>query len=142
MAGEKINAGSPSSENQTVFASQTLATTTAGSAIVGVAKYTQAVFFAQVSSVTGTSPTFDISIQTLMPDATTWQAIGNFAQITGTANRYLWHVPGASAEAATATSLTAATQANLGLGGTIRVNVVVGGTNPSGVVKVTASFFE
>lgn len=140
---ETISAGSPSSENQTIFTSSTLTSSDSGAKIVGVGRYTTALFMATAATVTGTSPTFDIYIQTLLPDNTTWQDIAHFTQITGTANRIVWFVTGASSEAAVQTAaLAAGTIKAIGLGGAIRARVVVGGTNPSGVIAVYASFWE
>lgn len=143
MSGEKVSIATPSAQSQTIFTSATLTTTTAGSNIVGIENYSSALFFAQVSAVTGTTPTFDIYVQGLLPDGTTFQDLCHFTQITGTANRWFWFIPGASQEAAVQTSaLAAGSSKNLAMPGTIRVNVVITGTNPSGLVKVTAHFYN
>jgi hypothetical protein len=53
----------------------------------------------------------------------------------------MWFVPGAASVAATATTFASGTIKAFGLGCINRINVVVGGTNPSGVVAVYAHYF-
>lgn len=143
MAGEKIPQSPNSAQAQTLFTSATLASgTTSGSSVVGMECYTTALFMAKVSAVTGTSPTIDIYIQQLLPDGTTWQDIAHFAQITGTANRIIWFVTGASSETAVQTAaLTAATIKAINIGGTIRATVILAGTNPAATVAVFAHLY-
>lgn len=146
MAGlETVTLGSPSSFGNTVFSTTTLTASASGGKLPGMEKYTSALFHATVGTVTGTSPTLDIYIQTLLPDNTVWQDIAHFTQITSSsAARVLHFVVGASSEAAVQTeALAAATIKAIGLGCFIRVRCVVGGTNPSfGDVLVQANFFE
>lgn len=145
MAGETVYLGSPSSFGATLFTSATVTASISGAKIPGMEKYTSALFFLSVGTVTGTSPTLDVYIQTLLPDNTTWQDIAHFTQITSsTATRIIHFVTGASSEAAVETeALTAGTIKAIGLGCFIRVRCVVGGSTPSfGTTVVYANFFE
>ena len=145
MAGEKLTApGSPCAAAQTLFTSATVTATTSGGSFTGVERYTTAVFHLVGATVTGTSPTFDVYIQTLLPDNTTWQDIIHFTQMTTSNLTQVAHfVTGAASIAAVQTAaLSAATTKAITLGHTIRTHIVVGGTNPSAVVVVKATFFE
>ena len=146
MAGaELVSLGSPSSFNSTIFSATTLTASASGAKIPGIEKYTSALFYLTCGTVTGTSPTLDVYVQTLLPDATTWQDIAHFAQVTSsTASRIIHFVTGASSEAAVQTeTLAAATIKAIGLGCFVRVRCVVAGTSPSfASVTVTANWFE
>lgn len=146
MAGsETVSLGSPGAFNQTVFSATTLTASTSGAKIPGIEKYTSALFYLQCGTVTGTSPTLNCYIQTLLPDNSTWQDIASFTQIVAsTASRVVHFVTGASSEAAVQTeALAAGSVKAIGLGHFIRVRCVIGGTNPSfASVTVTANFFE
>ena len=145
MAGEKLTApGSPCAAAQTLFTSATIAATTSGSSFTGVERYTTAVFMLKVGTVSGTSSTVDAYIQTLLPDGTTWQDIAHFTQVTSsTSNQIVHFVTGAASVAAVQTAaLAAATIKAISIGHTIRAHVVIGGTNPSAVVAVYATFLE
>jgi hypothetical protein len=140
-----ITAGSPSSVYQTLYSATALTATAAGDKIVGVERYTSALFQLETGTGTGTSPTLDVYIQTLCPDNTTWQDILHFAQcITAATHQIGWFVTGSSSVAAIQTAaLAASTIKSIGLGGAIRVRPVVGGTNPSyATVICYASFYE
>ena len=147
MAGEKLTCpGSPCAKAQTVLT--TLSTVTAsasGDAITGVERYTTAIFWLQTGTGTGTSPTCNVYIQTLLPDNTTWQDIAHHTQATSSnLSDIAWFVSGASIVAAVQTeALASATAKAIGLGCFIRARCKVGGTNPSFAnVTVTANFFE
>lgn len=142
MAGEKITTAALAALNQTIFTSATLTTTTNGDAIVGAEAYTSCLISATASTVTGTSPTFDVYIQTLLPDNATWNDTCHLAQLTTAATKAYWQVPGAAGAVTVQTgALAAGTAVSNWLGGKFRVRVVVGGTNPSAVIVVNASFF-
>ena len=135
--------GSPSALLQTLYPSTTLTVTTSGNKFIGVERYTTALFFLVAATVTGTSPTYDVYIQRLLPDNTTWQDIIHFTQVTTTSNQIAHFVTGASSIAAVQTAaLAAATTKAISLGGAIRAHVVVGGTNPSASIAVYADFLE
>ena len=144
MAGELVTLGSPSSFGNTIFTTATLAASASGDKLPGMEKYTSALFVATSGAVTGTSPTLNVYIQTLLPDGSTWQDIVSFTQITAATSRIAHFVTGAASEAAVQTeALTAGSIKAIGLGNYIRVRCVVGGTNPSFTdVVVTANFFE
>ena len=146
MAGsETAPLGSPSSFGNTIFSTTTLAASASGAKLPGVEKYTSALFQLGVGTVTGTSPTLDVFIQTLLPDGSTWQDILAFTQVTSsTSSQKGWFVSGAASVAVVKTeALAAATAEPIGLGNYIRVRCKVGGTNPSfGNVVVYANFYE
>lgn len=143
MAGEKLQTAALSAVNQTIFTSATLTTSTNGDAIVGAEAYTSCLISATVSTVTGTSPTFDVYIQSLLPDGATWNDTIHLSQLTTAATKAFWHVPGAAAGVVVQTGALAANSAAPNwLGGKFRVRVVVAGTNPSGVIVVNANFFS
>lgn len=145
MAGaETVTLGSPSSFGNTIFSTTTLTASASGAKLPGMEKYTSALFVATSGAVTGTTPTLNVYIQTLLPNGSTWQDIISFTQITTATSRIAHFVTGAASEAAVQTeALTAGSLKAIGLGNFIRVRCVVGGTNPSftGVI-VTANFFE
>lgn len=145
MAGETVPIGSPSSAYNTIFTQATLTATTAGDKIPGMERYTSALFMLSGGTVTGSTPTLDVYIQTLMPDGATWCDILAFTQKTAsTFTEKAWFVMGASEVAAITTStLTQTTAAKIGLGNHIRVNCKLTGTTPSFAdVVVYASFYE
>lgn len=145
MAGEVLKApNAQACVNMTCFASQTLASgTTNSSTIVGLEAYTSADFLFKLTAVTGTSPTFDVYIQTLLPDNATWCDVIHLAQFTAAANKGWHHVAGASAALTIQTgALTVNTAAPLWLGGSVRVSVVVGGTNPAGTLVGTVILYS
>lgn len=95
-------------------------------------------FIADVGTITGTSPTFDISIQGSPDGGTTWYTFWRFAQFTAAAVRRLVVQPmqgrgEAGTEAAIGT--TGALNANCPFpalsSATARINILVGGTSPS-----------
>lgn len=147
MAGEKLTCpGSPCAKAQTILTTQSVVTASvSGDSFAGVERYTTAIFWLQTGTGTGTSPTCDVYIQTLLPDNTTWQDIIHFTQATTTATSQIAHfVTGAASIAAVQTAaLAAATTKAISLGHTIRARVVIGGTNPSyATIGVTANFYE
>jgi len=145
MAGETVSLGSPASFNATLFTTATLTASASGAKIPGIEKYTSALFQLTVGTVTGTSPTLNCYIQTLLPDNTTWQDIVSFTQVTASTSNQIAHfVTGAASIAAVQTeALAAGSIKAIGLGCFLRVRAVVGGTNPSfGNTVVYASFYE
>jgi len=145
MAGETVFLGSPSSFGAIIFAKQTLTASASGASIPGIEKYTSAIFQLEVGTVTGTTPTLDVYVQTFLPDNTTWEDIVHFTQVTSsTSHQLAWFVSGAATLAAVQTEgLSAGTIRAFGLGNSIRVRCVVAGTSPSfGNTVVYASFFE
>lgn len=131
--------------NMTCFTSTALAgaATTNSATIVGLEGFTTADFLFKLTSVTGTSPTFDIYVQTLLPDNSTWCDVIHFAQFTAAANKGWHHVAGASGAITIQTAALAAnSSAPLWLGGSMRVSVVVGGTNPAGTLVGTVTLYS
>lgn len=145
MAGETVYLGSPGSFNATLFTSATVTASVSGAKIPGVEKYTSALFQLEVGTVSGTSPTLNVYIQTLLPDNSTWQDIVSFTQVTSSTSHQIAHfVTGASSLAAVQTeALSAGTIKAISLGFYIRVRCVVGGSTPSfGTTVVYGNFFE
>jgi len=145
MAGETVYLGSPASTNQIIFAAQNLTASTSGANIPGMEKYTSALFYLTIGAVGGSTPLIDVYIQTLLPDATTWQDIAHFTQVTSsTVSEIIHFVTGASSVAAVQTeALASATIKAIGLGHTIRVRVKMAGTSPTAAsTTVYASFYE
>lgn len=145
MAGETVYLGSPSSFGATLFTSATVTASVSGAKIPGIEKYTSALFQLEVGTVSGSTPTLNVYIQTLLPDATTWNDIVSFTQVTSSTSHQLAHfVTGASTLAAVQTeALAAGSIRAMGLGCFIRVRCVVAGTTPSfGTTVVYANFFE
>ena len=140
-----ITPGSPSTASKEIFNQTVTATLAAWTPQVGMERYTSAEFFISVASVTGSTPLFDIYIQTLLADGSTWQDLVHFTQITTTATERAFFVT--SAATATAAVQTAALAAatiktGISLGHTIRVHVVAAGTTPSALIKAYGSFYE
>lgn len=99
-------------------------------------------FIADVGTITGTSPTFDICIQQSPDGGTTWYDWWRFAQITSAAVRRITTQPmqgrgEAGAEAAIGTAGTGGALATNApavsnfSSGVFRVKITVGGTSPS-----------
>lgn len=136
--------GTPASITQLLF-SQTVTTTVTGPVHNGCERYTSAEFYLSVATVTGSTPLFNVYIQTLLADGSTWQDLVHFTQATAaTTERAFFVTSAATATAAVQTAgLAAATiKAGARLGHTIRVHVVAAGTTPSGVINIYGSFYE
>lgn len=96
-------------------------------------------FIADVGTITGTSPTFDISVQGSPDGGTTWYTFWRFAQITAASiHRLVVQPMQGRGEAGTEATIgtTGALNANapfpaLPNTATARINVAVGGTSPS-----------
>lgn len=142
---ETVYLGSPSSFGAILLASSTVTQSVSGAKIPGIEKYTSALFQLEVGTVSGTSPTLNVYIQTLLPDNTTWQDIVSFTQVTSSTSHQIAHFPtGASSIAAVQTeALSAGSIKAIGLGCFLRVRCVVTGSSPSfGSTVVYANFFE
>lgn len=136
--------GSPAAITQLLF-SQTVTATATGPIHNGCERYTSAEFYLSVATVTGSTPLFDVYIQTLLANGSTWQDLVHFAQATAATTERGFFVT----SAATATdgvdtaALAAATiKAGIGMNHTIRIHVVAAGTTPSGIINVYGSFYE
>jgi len=104
--------------------------TTAG--MVGIAALSQATLYLKVTAASGTSPTFDLFLQKLLPDGATWQDIAHFTQATSTANRVIHMVTGGNKEEAQqVNTLAAATVNAVPFGSTWRLSALIAGTSPS-----------
>jgi hypothetical protein len=142
MAGSEFAPiGSPSSFGNQIFSTTVIAATTNGGKIP-VDRYTSAFFTVISTAVTGTTPTFDVKIQTLLGDGSTWTDIAAFTQITSATTRWMYFPPGAAKESAVSAGALAAGTMQGALGNFIRVRIVVAGTNPSGSFTVYGSFLE
>jgi hypothetical protein len=97
----------------------------------GSDRFTQLILFINATLVSGTSPTLDVYLQTLLPDNTTWCDIAALTQMAATAKRVLSFVAGGNADfVQTDGTLAAATIKACPLGRQIRVKYKPGGTNP------------
>jgi len=94
-------------------------------------------FILDVGTITGTSPTFDVCIQTSPDGGTTWYDWWRFAQVTAAGQRRLIVQPiqgrgEAGSEAAITSNGTGALNANAPIqAAQARVHIQVGGTSPS-----------
>ena len=130
-------------------------TTGTGSAVVNIEGYTSAIIRLEVTTATGTSPTWNVRIQQgiLVENGATnigetppagasinWDDFASFAQVTATGNtRFLRITGGSNVEAAaSANALAAATVRNGPLGSLWRVVWTIGGTNPNFTGDVVA----
>lgn len=112
-------------------------------AITGCDKYSALVLQAKFASTGGTSPTFNIYLQQLAPDGSTWYDIASMTQITANGNYILAVVSaGSSNFTATTGTLTAGTILSVPFGGNMRVFIDVGGTNPTAAITVGIEFIE
>jgi hypothetical protein len=127
-------APSGSATRQTLVASNTITSTTTGTGnIIGLDAFSIADIQLSVTAASGTTPTLDVYVQKLLPDGVTWDDIIHFTQATAAANYMAtMTVGGGGVHTAATRSLAAGTvRANCTFGNTWRVDVVVGGTNPS-----------
>lgn len=96
----------------------------------GTDRVSQLIIEATIGTVTGTSPTLNLYLQTKMPDET-WRDIAAFAQFTVAGSQILGMVSGGnSLYAGTDGGLAAGTVKSMPLGAICRLKGVVAGTNP------------
>lgn len=105
--------------------------------------FTQAVFELDVTVVSGTTPTLNVYIQSLLPDGTNWDDVVSFTQVTAASRRVarlsgLANVEAAANDAA----LTAGTVRSGPFGPLVRVKWVIAGTTPSFTFSVASDFVE
>ena len=156
--------GQPGVRYVTLLGPTTLTTSTAFGDVGVPQGFAAATIAVTLSTVSGTSPTFDVYIQRQVPQCAStdvapnpptgtavWDDILHFTQLTAAATRLVnlstGYEPTNTANATTMTTCDwAKTDAGLGaatlrmgpIGGDWRVKVTVGGTSPSGVLAVTA----
>lgn len=124
--------------NQTVTANPTT-----GEACPGVDFFSAVNIIIKASSVTGTSPTFDVYLQQLLPDLATWTDIAASAQINTTANIVVSVVSaGSSTFAVTDTTLAAGTIKTIIFSRAHRIKIKTGGTNPSALFNIVAEYVQ
>lgn len=105
--------------------------------MTGVAALSQATLYLKTTTVTGTSPTLDVYVQKKLADASTYQDIAHFAQVTSATGRVMSLVTGGNKEEAQQTeTLSAATVNSVAFGSIWRISAVVAGTSPSFVVNL------
>lgn len=103
----------------------------------GADRFVGVIVLVKVSAVSGTTPTLDVKLQTLMPDGSTWCDIAAMTQITSALNKALFFLSSGSAEYTVVDgTLTAGTIKTVPLGRVIRVKGVIGGTNPSFTLSI------
>ena len=140
MAGILYNSGSSKQRN---LISGVMTTTTTSEPLLGADKYAALCLHAKIGSIGGTSPTFNVRLQQLAVDGTTWYDIASLTQMTGNGSRILGMVSGGNTEFAVTTgTLTAGTVHAVPFGASQRVHVTVGGTNPTAVVTVGIEYIE
>lgn len=114
------------------IAGATVVATDQTTAMVGFDAITQLNLFLNVTAASGTTPTLIVQIEKRLPDGTTYHQDWSFAQMTGTGKRVMSLVSGGNKEEAQATgNLAAGTVNSVCFAGAMRINAVVGGTNPS-----------
>lgn len=135
-------------KNVTLFSATSLAASTTGNGtdtgwIEHVSRFTSAQLYLKCGTVTGTSPTLNVYIQTLMPDNATWTDLVSFTQITSSNASITASVISAEiAPYATTDATLAAGVKATHMGAKWRVKLVVGGTNPAFAnVSLTANLF-
>lgn len=111
--------------------------------LTGIERYTSAIVELDVTANSGTSQTLDVYVQTLLPDATTWQDLIHFAQFTTSNATHVASIVsgGDSIGVANESDLGAGTIKDFVLGDTWRVRFVIGGTNPSFTFAVHMSLY-
>jgi hypothetical protein len=126
-----------------ILASAARTATDVSDTLVGIERYTSAIVELDVTANSGTSQTLDVFVQTLLPDATTWQDLAHFAQFTTSNATHVASIVsgGDSIGVANQSDLAAATIKDFVLGDTWRVRFVIAGTNPSFTFAVHASFY-
>lgn len=128
MAGTAPKAPSPVIE-QTLHSATSTSSSTFGNIIVSA---NTAVLFLDITAASGTSPTFNLYVQRLLPDSTTWTDICAFTQATGTTQEWFSLVSGSNQIGSVSdAALTAATSENINFGYKWRLKWVITGTSPS-----------
>ena len=141
---KNVIAGDPISFRNTLVASNTIAATaTSTGTLVGLERFSICDLHLIVSAASGTSPTLDVYIQKLLADGTTWDDVGHFTQQTAAASNVMTLVAGNQAVHAQALrNVASATIRTTHFGNTWRVDVVVGGTNPSFTWALYGDFYS
>jgi hypothetical protein len=119
-----------SSQDKTWY-NKTAVAATDTSSLKGADRFTQLLLVIKTANVTGTGPTLDVKLQTLLPDGTTWCDIAAFTQITNATTRVMGFISSGNAEfQQTDGTLAANTIKTVPLGRVLRLKLVIGGTNP------------
>jgi hypothetical protein len=126
-----------------ILASAVRTATDVSDTLIGIERYTSAIVELDVTANSGTSRTLDVFVQTLLPDATTWQDLIHFAQFTTSTATHVASIVsgGDSIGVANESDLAAGTIKDFVLGDTWRVRFVIGGTDPSFTFAVTLSLY-
>lgn len=136
-------AGAVCSKNVTLRSATVAATDEAVSTHVGIETFTSATLMFEVTAASGTSPTLDVYVQTLLPDGSTYQDLVHFTQATGATKQVVCLIPQSAAPFTISTAgLAAGTAKSMLMGHTWRVWAVVGGTNPSFTFSVKGDFLQ
>lgn len=120
-----------------------LAANITGETISGCDKFSGVNILFTIASVVGTSPTFDIYLQQLAPDGTTWYDIAAGPQVSTASSIIVSAISGGPSYFVVTNGTLAASSSNLvEFGGFQRVKVVKGGTNPGGTITVCLEYVE
>ncbi len=121
----------------------TVTANTASDAVSGCDHFTAMILHIDLSAIGGTSPTFDVYLQQLSADGSTYYDMAHFPQIVANGQYYLGLVSGGNLLfSGAAASLAANTIRTVPFGGTQKISIVKGGTNPTAVIKVHAEYVE
>lgn len=106
--------------------------------------FTEAVFELDVTAQSGTTPTLNVYIQSLLPDGVNWDDVVAFTQIAAATGRRVARLSGlANTEAAANDAALAAGSMRSGpFGPVLRVKWVIAGTTPSYTFSVSADLIE
>lgn len=127
-----------------MLASAARSSSSTSNSLPGADSFSGAEFTLLVTAASGTSPTLNVYIQTLLPDGATWADICAFQQVTTGTGVWTWpFIPGMPTAPITKTdaALTVNTANTCLLGSTLRVKYVIGGTSPSYTFQVAARLY-
>lgn len=137
--------------NQVLFSGSVVTASTTGDGtntavvIPGIDRITSALLYLSTGTGTGTSPTLNVYVQTLLPDGLTWTDLVSFTQATTSATTQVASIITQVAAPYTKTdaSLAAASLKATHMGSTWRVKIVIGGSSPSyATISLTGNFYE
>lgn len=110
---------------------------------IGCDRFTGILIFFKITAVSGTTPTLNAYLQTLMPDFTTWADIASITQLNSAAPHILNYMSTGSAQfTVTDGTLAAGTILLAPIGRKLRLKIVIAGTNPLFTFSVQRMLFE
>lgn len=107
----------------------------------GIEEFYSALFFLNVTAVSGTVPTLQVYVQMRLPDGIAWQDIVSFTLVTAAGKQVAGVTPNGAFTpiAQQVGALAPGSVNNLPLGEVFRIQWVIGGTAPSFTFAVYAS---